>query len=75
MILDRAKIVFRLPITCHDCGAVSRTEKRELDLWGVDPYEIPTICARQGIGTSFPVGWARYYGVPRDFYKCPKCVR
>jgi len=74
MLLKKVQIVYKLPITCRNCGAVGETQPKKLELLDVDSADIDSIVSRQKVGVSFPVGWAAYHGDPQDYYKCPRCI-
>lgn len=57
----------RCLVHCRKCGEV------ELGSIGFEPDELKEVVERVGVGTSFPIGWGKYYNPQGDEFQCPQC--
>jgi hypothetical protein len=69
----KAVMHIQLPIVCSVCGMRGLSESIEVTVEHAQVCHLAEAINRQQLGTRFPVGWAKFHGVPRDVLKCPNC--
>jgi len=74
MLIRKAVLHIKLPITCFQCGATDQSETIPLEFTDTSLEEINDKVKKLRVGHAFPVGWGCYYNLPNDIYRCPNCV-
>ncbi len=75
VFIRQAKLVVQVPVTCSNCGATQPSLNTPFMVENVGPGELlDRISSLRPTGSMLPVGWASYYGSPKDKFKCPDCV-
>lgn len=84
IIIRKAKIYVKIPVTCHTCNGKALSEPMLIEMEHCTPQALERRFETLRVGTFFPVGWASYAQIEdhkvgsctraRTIYKCPKCI-
>lgn len=72
ILIRHAALKVRLPITCCKCGRDDMSSIILIEVENVLPSALANI--NPGLGTSFPIGWAKFRRDGVDVLECPDCL-
>lgn len=70
----RAAVTVALPVECRECRRTESSQSIKVEVKDCDVSALVETLNRCRVGTSFPVGWANFYGQPHDTLVCPECL-
>lgn len=75
IVIRKAVVHVKIPIVCSSCGQKSFSQTMQIEITDTDPAGLLVGLDQISLGTNFPVGWAKYHGVPHDRLVCPDCPK